>query len=258
MDNNQLIRSLLLDLPEDPAYATEILLGKIIAEMQKQQNKEKWHTIDGYSWITKVIEIFNAFIKSNDVNIENINQVSFKEYKDKKLFNLYSQFFNFNFSELKLKRIELEKGETSDKALMLLGKRFAYSLEDDEIDEIKATITKLRKLISEKIDYDDEYKRRLLIRLNALERELHNKMSNLDKFFGVMTDIKVFTFKLIHEAPDAKPFIAEITELTKQLKGLIWGPFARAEKLPEGLPEAEREELLLGQNSDLIAAEEED
>ncbi|UVM48254.1 MULTISPECIES: hypothetical protein [unclassified Pseudomonas] len=72
---------------------------------------------------------------------------------------------------------------------------------------------------------DDGHKRRLLKRLEELQKELHKKVSDLSHFYALMGDFGVAVDKL---GKGAKPF----TDRIKELIGFAWKSQARAEQLP--------------------------
>lgn len=84
---------------------------------------------------------------------------------------------------------------------------------------------------------EDDHKRRLLKRLEKLQSELHKRISDLDRFWGLIGDAGVMLRKL---GNDAKPIVDRITELAN----IIW----RAQSRAEGLPEADELPLLSSEN----------
>jgi hypothetical protein len=109
---------------------------------------------------------------------------------------------------------------------------FLYRFSDGDISRIQQLLNELRDLISTSTDFDANHKERLLNRLESLQKEVHKKMSSLDKFWGLVGDAGVVLGKF---GKDAKPFIDRIREITQ----IIWSIQARAEELPSNtqLPE---------------------
>lgn len=77
--------------------------------------------------------------------------------------------------------------------------------------------------------FDAKHKDRVLKRLEALQREVHKKMSNLDKLWSLVGDAGVALGKF---GSDAKPFVDRIREIAQ----IVWRTQARAEELPSGTP----------------------
>ncbi|MDR0279091.1 MAG: hypothetical protein LBJ37_14520 [Paucimonas sp.] len=106
-----------------------------------------------------------------------------------------------------------------------LANGFAYEFTDGDINRIQEIINELRGLISKDSELDSGHKQRLLKRLEDLQKELHKKISSLDRFYSLMGDFGVAVGKL---GKDAKPFTDRIGELI----GYAWKAQARAEQLP--------------------------
>jgi len=110
-----------------------------------------------------------------------------------------------------------------------LGTAFAYEFSQGDLDRIHELIAELRKLISESTKFEQPHQRRLLIRLEKLQSELHKQVSDLDKFWGLVGDAGVALGKF---GKDAKPFVGLVKEITE----IVWRTQARAEELPSNSP----------------------
>uniref|UniRef100_UPI0017492F50 hypothetical protein n=1 Tax=Pseudomonas sp. FEN TaxID=2767468 RepID=UPI0017492F50 len=124
-------------------------------------------------------------------------------------------------------------GQSSAKKLEALKKSFgvtlangfAYEFTEGDLSRIQTIINELRGLLTKDSALDEGHKRRLLRRLEELQKELHKKVSDLSHFYGLMGDFGVAVGKL---GKDAKPF----TDRIKELIGFAWKAQARAEQLP--------------------------
>lgn len=58
--------------------------------------------------------------------------------------------------------------------------------------------------------FEDDHQARLLKQVESLQLELHKKMSNLDRFWGLVGDAGVIAGKF---GKDAKPLVDRIREL---------------------------------------------
>jgi hypothetical protein len=83
----------------------------------------------------------------------------------------------------------------------------------------------LRDLIGKDERFEEDHRRRLLTRLEDLQRELHRRLSNLDRFYGLIGDAGVLLGKF---GRDAKPFVDRIREMLE----IVWRAQANAENLP--------------------------
>lgn len=137
-------------------------------------------------------------------------------------------------------------GQSSAKKLEALKKSFgitlangfAYEFTDGDLSRIQDLINELRDLLASDSALDEGHKRRLLKRLEELQKELHKKVSDLSHFYSLMGDFGIATGKL---GKNAKPFTDRIGELL----GIAWKAQARAEQLPSSA-----ENPMLGHDGD--------
>ena len=113
-----------------------------------------------------------------------------------------------------------------DKYRALLTETFSYEFSDDETTRINELILELRQIISESKLFEEGHRQRLLKRLERLQSETHKKVSDLDRFWGLVGDAGVALRKF---GEDAKPIVERVRELTE----IIWSAQAKAEGLPK-------------------------
>ncbi len=106
---------------------------------------------------------------------------------------------------------------------------FSYEFSQGDLDRIQTLVNELREHVSKSNDFEEAHKRRLLSRLEKLQAELHKKMSDLDKFWGLVGDAGVAVGKF---GNDVKPIVDRIKEITE----IVWRTQARAEELPSDSP----------------------
>lgn len=103
--------------------------------------------------------------------------------------------------------------------------QFAYEFTQGDYDRIQALLNELRELISKSELFEAKHQRRLLMKLEKLQAELHKKVSDIDKFWGLVGDAGIAIGKF---GKDAKPFVDRMREIT----GIIWRTQAKTEELP--------------------------
>ena len=106
-----------------------------------------------------------------------------------------------------------------------LGAAFAYAFSQGDLDRVQVLINQLRELISNTNDLETEHQQRLLRRLEKLQAEMHKKVSDLDRFWGLIGDAGVVMGKL---GTDAKPIVDRVHEIAQ----IVWRTQSRAEELP--------------------------
>ena len=110
----------------------------------------------------------------------------------------------------------------------VLKSSFAYEFSQGDLERIQILINELRSQISENELLEKNHKERLLKRLEKLQSELHKRVSDLDRFWGLVGDAGVILGKL---GEDAKP----IVDRTRELAEIVWKTQARAEELQSGI-----------------------
>lgn len=111
-----------------------------------------------------------------------------------------------------------------------------YTFTEKEHETIQSKINDLRDKIFQSTEIDDKHKERVLKKLEEMQKELHKKMANLDKFLGGMISV---AHSLGLAAKEATPFtddVKDILNITLNKKG-------EAEGLPEN-PSLATDELL--------------
>lgn len=110
---------------------------------------------------------------------------------------------------------------------MYTGKEFCYSFTDGDIAKIQQLLNELRDAIRISELFNAKHKQRILNKLEGLQSELHKKMSNLDRLWGLIGEAGVVLGKF---GKDAKPFADRIREIAQ----ITWRTQANAEELPSG------------------------
>lgn len=110
-----------------------------------------------------------------------------------------------------------------------LGAGFFYEFSDGDLQRIQTLISELRDLLTSSKEFAEDHRARLLKRLEVLQSELHKRVSNLDRFWGLMGDAGAALGKF---GKDAKPIVDRIREIID----IIWRTQARAEELPSATP----------------------
>lgn len=108
-----------------------------------------------------------------------------------------------------------------------LGAGFYYEFTEGDIKRIQTLVNELREQISNSTLFEDDHKNRLLKRLETLQSEMHKKMSDVDKLWGLVGDAGIALGKF---GKDAKPLVDRVKELTQ----ITWRTQSRAEELPSG------------------------
>lgn len=104
---------------------------------------------------------------------------------------------------------------------------FVYEFSDGDLSRIQQLLNELRDEVETSELFDAKHKQRVLNKVESLQRELHKKITSLDKLWGLMGEAGVALGKF---GSDAKPFVDRVKEITQ----IAWRTQARAEELPSG------------------------
>jgi len=179
--------------------------------------------IKHYSEYIDAFAAIEAFIKSRD--LEDI-MVELTDSKINNIDSIRNQFYILrNKYEKLLDANELESAR--NKYNGLFQNVFIYKFTDGDLKRIQTLINELRESIIDSQMFTANHKERLLSRLEILQKELHKKVSSLDKFWGLVGDAGVAIGKF---GNDAKPFVDRIKEIAE----IVWRTQANAEELPSG------------------------
>jgi hypothetical protein len=108
-----------------------------------------------------------------------------------------------------------------------MGAGFSYEFSQGDLERVQHLINELREQLSAHIALEQDHKQRLLRRLERLQSELHKKVSDLDRFWGLIGDAGVVLGKL---GNDSKPIVDRMREIAN----IVWQTQSRAEELPSG------------------------
>ena len=125
--------------------------------------------------------------------------------------------------------VELKMSQFNARYSAKYGNIFAYEFSEGDLARIQTLINELRDVISESELFENEHKQRLMSRLERLQSEMHKKMADLDRFWGLVGDAGVAMAKL---GENAKPIVDRIREISN----IVWRTQSRAEELPSDTP----------------------
>ncbi|MEZ8077861.1 MULTISPECIES: hypothetical protein [Vibrio] len=131
--------------------------------------------------------------------------------------------------ETKAHAIDLKIDSYKNRYQGMFKSSFAYEFSQGDLERVQLLINELREQISGLDLLQESHKQRLLRRLEKLQSELHKRVSDLDRFWGLIGDAGVVMGKL---GKDAKPIVDRIREIAQ----ISWNTQARTEELPSNSP----------------------
>lgn len=203
-------------LPDDPVEG-----GILICKKIRSLHNQAGGSIDFYSDYMEAYALLSTYLEINSLNY-GLNNLG-----EDKAQNL-NQFMNsvtsiHNSLEQRLHSASVNNFKEKFKAKLKGG--FCYEFSEGDLNRIQVLINELRDKINGFSDFEESHRQRLLSRLERLQSELHKKVSDVDRFWGLVGDAGVVVGKF---GKDAKPFVDRIREIAD----IVWRTQSRAEELP--------------------------
>ena len=184
------------DLPSDPLERIE----RITEDFQEIKGKARGYA-DETAGVTPDKDFYDEYLRQYAISQAALRGTAFEmddytldlEFHDNLIHNMQSfeRYFDKLYDLVKVHKGRARLNQYTEQAAANFGKGFYYEFTEDEVDKIQTTINELRYLISASDLFEDEHKQRLLRRLERLQSELHKKVSDLDRFWGLAGDLGV-------------------------------------------------------------------
>lgn len=214
------------NMPDNDLEAVIYLCNNLLSYVERiVEGQQAPLDDDQYNDFLEFYSVLQAFIISRSLNFTLPEPDENKGYSVQIISQVVSEI-------LEISRVSFSKNSVktmTEKYLSRFNNEFSYEFSDGDISRIQALITDLRDFIVSHNGFEEKHRQRLLKRLEHLQAELHKKVSDLDKFWGLVGDAGVALGKF---GIDAKPFVDAI----KELAGIAWNAQSRAEELPSGTP----------------------
>ncbi len=196
--------------------AIELCMSKLDNSLQAWIISEYDYLFETYSLVSVILESFDLNSPVEDIVLEG------EMNKDCSLLKNYLDSVLVEYSK-KAKQINLET--MKNKFHREINNVFCYEFSQGDLDRIQILINELREEIKNSKLFETKHQQRLLKRLEKLQAEMHKKMSDVDKFWGLIGDAGVVLGKF---GKDSKPFFDRI----KEISDIVWRTQSRAEELP--------------------------
>lgn len=209
-------------LPSDPEQAAYEMSGRFLEYYSIIPVDSE---LDSYD---RIVEAFAAMETLIEVAGLPFTLLSLGEDRKQNIEAIFTSVSRIH-QQLDKKVVKLAHSRARDKFRARFGVVFAYEFSDGDLKRVQELINELREAIIISEVFDAKHKQRILQRLEALQGELHKKMSSLDRLWGLVGEAGVVLGKF---GKDAKPFVDRIKEIAQ----ITWRTQARAEELPSGTP----------------------
>ncbi|MBU1190269.1 MAG: hypothetical protein KKE76_01020 [Gammaproteobacteria bacterium] len=207
---------------ENPISGIVDACNKILDRLEELSLSPEWSELE-HELLWESASFIRLVIQSNELDINVVFPQATGDIKHNcsKLLE-YVNLVKANF-EAHSVRLKIESYTSRYSAA--LKSSFAYEFSQGDLDRIQTIVNELRAQIAANKSLQDDHKRRLLKRLEHLQSELHKRVSDLDRFWGLVGDAGIVLGKL---GNDAKPIVDRIKEVAE----IVWKTQARSEELP--------------------------
>ena len=171
-----------------------------------------------YDDFIEALAVFRSFCKSRNLNI------TFPDVGPNKKTNMNNitqgiETFGKAWQEQINKRTTQSLlTEKEEEYSTLFNSEQTYEFSDSDLKRIQGLINELRDLISTSKLITADHRRRLLRRLEAMQREIHKHTSDIDRFWGFVAEAGIVARKF---GEDLQPITERVTEIGKIVMAVI-------------------------------------
>ncbi|MBI3728505.1 MAG: hypothetical protein HY254_09285 [Burkholderiales bacterium] len=214
----------LTQLRDDPISSVLVICQRV--EMEINDELDYW-TNKEYQVLLEAVALIDSAIESELISFDTQTPTVIGNVTDdckalKFFLNSISQHFTTAAAQQKFSQMKSQFKLT-------LGGGFSYEFSQGDLTRIQTLVNELREQIASSTLFEGEHQQRLLRRLEKIQTELHKKVSDLDRLWGLIGDAGVVIGKF---GNDAKPLVDRI----KEIASIVWQTQSRAEELPSGTP----------------------
>lgn len=216
--SEEFLENLKTDPLEGTIQLVKLTRQNLVQNSQDWQDQEYQTLLEAYALISEIVE-------SQILKIQHPNFViSGNKNEDCMRINHYLKMLE-QYCVSESSKLKVESLRSHFKTA--LGSGFSYEFSQGDLERVQVLVNEIRELISQTNGLERDHQRRLLVRLEKLQSEMHKKVSDLDRFWGLIGDAGVVLGKL---GEDAKPIVDRIKDIAE----IVWQTQSRAEELPSG------------------------
>lgn len=210
------------ELPDDPILASHKICEEFF--LQDQQIPAT-HEEESYEIYLEAFGIFQAVIEAYQLNY---TLPSINSNRTENILRI-QRFFRETRKTLEndVAQITIQKAKIKFSAKM--NRTFSYEFTTGDLKRVQTLLNELRDNVTSSKLFEDEHRNRILKRLESLQGELHKRMADIDKLWGLIGEAGVVIGKF---GKDSKPFVDRIKEISQ----IAWRTQAKSEELPSNSP----------------------
>ena len=210
-------------LPTHPYHAAQVIFAEF-EDLCNEHNSLK-ERVAVYGNFLRALTVLEAICEINDIEMSKSEVPVNKSDATNTIISIYNDV-RAKFDAIQ-KDVNLE--ELRARFAIKFASAFAFEFSDGDLKRVQTLVNELRDIITSTEELEEDHKRRLLRRLEKLQSELHKRMSDLDRFWGLVGDAGIVMAKL---GQDAKPIVDRIREIAE----IVWCVQGKAAQLPSNTP----------------------
>ncbi|HZV34679.1 MAG TPA: hypothetical protein VFB72_08920 [Verrucomicrobiae bacterium] len=195
-------------LPADDAAA----LGLLGREYLRFQQSFPPANVNNYASYLECLGLLKAFHTSRGLHWDTPAIGPNQRQNMDTLGGFLTQSSNKWISHLETRNAETIVSETEQRYVSFFASEEPYEFSDAEFARIQTLITELREFIARSHLITPKHKRRLSKRLEATQRELHKKTTDIEDFWAFIAEAGIVARKF---GEDLKPITERVTALAK-------------------------------------------
>ncbi|MDB5987318.1 MAG: hypothetical protein JWR16_2371 [Nevskia sp.] len=211
-------------LPQDPLLALREICKQFL---EVHSNTKRDEQLESYEDYLRALALVDTFVEEHSLKfgtqsppLENSIQTD--------CYNI-AGYIQKIYKDIKEQSASLTYEAQRSLLSIKIGRGHFFEFTEGDLKRIQTLINELRVLATSTPSLSADHRQRLLTKLERLQSELHKKVSDLDRFYGLVGDAGVLLGKL---GKDAKPFVDRIRELAQ----IVWRTQSTREELPSGSP----------------------
>jgi hypothetical protein len=216
--------SFIESLPDNPGIAGRKIVDTFLSFI-KEKVTSKEDITKHYEAFLKALALLEAFAESHGINIDHPVLTSDMD----KNFTLISETFRATRTVFDRHYTSIVRREYKKAFELKFGRGLPYEFSEGDLKRIQKLIKELRELILNTKELDENYRSRLLSRMDNLQSQLTKRVSDLDRLWGLVIEVSVIVKKV---RENSKPIVESIAEIAD----IVWRTQARAEELPSNAP----------------------
>ncbi len=212
-----------IDLLEaNPIEGISLACKKVQDTLEPLSNSQDWSE-EEHEVLWEGASFINLAINANGLDVD-ADLPEATESMENNCISLFS-YIESVIDSLEVDRLSLKIESYQNRYQSAFKNTFAYEFSQGDLDRIQILLNEIREQITANEQLEDSHKQRLLSKLEKLQSELHKRVSDLDRFWGLVGDAGVVLGKL---GSDAKPIVDRLKEIAQ----ITWKTQARTEELP--------------------------